>query len=615
MLAATNLTAASATLNANVNPNGAVTNVYYRYSTTNPGTCNDMFGTRAPTTGGTSLPAPSVVTPVPQAITGLSPGTTYYFCPLASNSVGQAVGGVQSFTTLAAPTVVTSAASSIGSTTATLNGSANPNRDATTGWFRYSTTNPTTCDDSFGTRFPATGGTSLGSGTSGVAFSQPLTGLSQGTTYFYCAIASNSVATSFGAVQTFTTTTAPTPVTLAATSVTATTATLQGSTNPNGMTTTAWFRYSATNPGTCSDAFGTRSPTSGGAALGSGSAPVAHSSAITGLVAGTTYYYCAIGSNSAGTGLGNVMTFTTPGAPSVTTLAPSAVGTTTATLEGAANPNLGTATGWFRYNTTNPVTCNDTFGTRTPTSGGTSLGAGSSPVPYSASITGLAQGTTYWVCAIASNAQGTRFGTPVSFTTTAGPTVSSSAATNIGNTSAQLNGNVNPRGSQTTGWFRYSTSSGTCSDTFGTRFPATGGVDLGSGSSTVPLNTVLTGLSPGTRYYFCAVGQNANGMDFGGMLNFTTTDVPVATTTAATSVTGSTAALNGSGTPNGLTATGWFRYSKTNPGTCDDTFGTRAPATGGTALGAGLTATTFTNTISGLSSTTTYYFCAIVQNS
>ena len=45
---------------------------------------------------------------------------------------------------------------------ATLNGTANPNGAATTGWFRYATTNPGTCNDSFGTRAPASGGTRAG---------------------------------------------------------------------------------------------------------------------------------------------------------------------------------------------------------------------------------------------------------------------------------------------------------------------------------------------------------------------------------------------------------------------------------------------------------------------
>jgi len=53
------------------------------------------------------------------------------------------------------------------------------------------------------------------------------------------------------------------------------------------------------------------------------------------------------------------------------------------TLNGAANPNGTSATGWFRYSTENPGMGDDTSGTRVPPSGGTALGAGSSAVPFS----------------------------------------------------------------------------------------------------------------------------------------------------------------------------------------------------------------------------------------
>jgi hypothetical protein len=194
-----------------------------------------------------------------------------------------------------------------------MNGSANPNRDATTGWFRYSTTNPGTCDDTFGTRVPASGGTSLGSGTSAVAYSQAVASLAAGTTYYYCAIASNSLGTSFGAVVSFTTSVPPTVTTSSATAVTSTSATLNGTANPNGTATTGWFRYSTTNPGTCNDLFGTRAPLNGGTLLGSGTTAVGYSQGITGLAPSTTYYVCAIASSAGATSFGSVVPFmTTP---------------------------------------------------------------------------------------------------------------------------------------------------------------------------------------------------------------------------------------------------------------------------------------------------------------
>src|SRR5207244_10150757 len=128
-----------------------------------------------------------------------------------------------------------------------------------------------------------------------------------------------------GAVLSFTTSAAPTVTTQAATGVSAGGATLNGAANPNLSATTGWFRYSSVNPGACSDTFGTRMPASGGVSLGAGSAAVGYGQIISGLTAATTYYFCAIANNSVGTNLGAVLTFTTPSAPAVTTLAPSGV--------------------------------------------------------------------------------------------------------------------------------------------------------------------------------------------------------------------------------------------------------------------------------------------------
>ncbi len=114
--------------------------------------------------------------------------------------------------------------------------------------------------------------------------------------------------------------------------------------------------------------------------------------------------------------LATVITYTPP-LPTVTTNAATLVGSTTATLNGSAVPNGATTTGWFRYATSNPVTCSDSFGTRAPSSGGTVLGFGSSSVNYSRAVTGLVPDMTYYACAIASSTAGTAVGSVVSFTT------------------------------------------------------------------------------------------------------------------------------------------------------------------------------------------------------
>lgn len=113
---------------------------------------------------------------------------------------------------------------------------------------------------------------------------------------------------------------APTVATTAATLVTSSSATLNGSANPNGETTTAYFRYSTSNPGAPNDSFGTRAPSSSSsdANLGSGTSEVPFARNLSGLLPGTTYYYCAIATNSYGTGFGEIKSFTTEGVTVIT---------------------------------------------------------------------------------------------------------------------------------------------------------------------------------------------------------------------------------------------------------------------------------------------------------
>jgi hypothetical protein len=210
---------------------------------------------------------------------------------------------------------------------------------------------------------------------------------------------------------------APQVVTTGASALTGTTATLNGSVNPGGASTTGWFRYATTSPGSANDTSGTRVPASGGSALGAGNSAVPYSLGITGLTPGTTYYYWAIAQNSLGTSFGAVVSFFTPLPPTVVTASASSVSNTSATLNGSGTPNGASTTGWFRYSTSNPGTANDTAGTRVPASGGTALGLGYSAIPFAQAITGLSPGTTYYFWAMTTSSEGTAFGAVLSFTT------------------------------------------------------------------------------------------------------------------------------------------------------------------------------------------------------
>ncbi|HEX2879600.1 MAG TPA: hypothetical protein VHO25_08680, partial [Polyangiaceae bacterium] len=589
---------------------GSTTTAWFRYAATDPGACDDSFGTATTTatyTGGT--------TGLFYLSTGpLLPNVTYYYCTIASNVYGTSFGSVVSFTTpLGAPSANTDAATVITGTQAQFNGSANPAGYPTTAWFRYSTSS--TCNDSVGTRVPATGGTDIGSGTTDVPFSFSTNSLTRGTTYYFCAIAENSMGKRWGSAQSFTTWSWPTVATQAATNMANTSATLNGSATPNQVATTGWFRVDIFAPANCNDTFGVRYPSSGGTDLGAGTSSVPFTYNLTGVPAAQIYYYCAIAENSEGKRYGTVQSFATTGAQEVTTNAQTALTATSVTLNGSVNLTGVSTTVGFRYGTTNPGTCDDSFGVLTSATSFTSqLGY----YNFNRSVTGLTPVTTYYYCARSTNTYGVGLGSVRSFTTpAAAPTTTTTAATLVTSTAAQLNGTSNPGGGSTTAWFRYDTvSPGTCNDTFGTRAPASSGTNVGVGTSSVPFAESLTGLAPSTTYYFCAISQNGAGKTFGSVLSFITPIPPTAVTNAATSLNDDSATLNGSGIPNQGATTGWFRYSTTDPVTCNDSFGTRAPVSGGTALGAGVTSVAFSQPLSNvLLPATTYYFCAITENS
>lgn len=136
---------------------------------------------------------------------GLEPDTTYHFRLVASNSGGAGEGSDVVFATLPnAPTVVTGAAADVHETRARLGGSVNPNGGPVT-----------TCEIEFGTT-TAYGQTrpcepSPGDGTSAVAVSAGVAGLSPGTTYHFRVRARNGGGLADGANGTFRTVDRPDP--------------------------------------------------------------------------------------------------------------------------------------------------------------------------------------------------------------------------------------------------------------------------------------------------------------------------------------------------------------------------------------------------------------------
>src|SRR4051794_31649281 len=125
-------------------------------------------------------------------------GVFYATLPAIRSDVAAMIAGSPPPPATVAPSVTTRAASSIGSSSATLAGSVNPNGSATTWWFQYG------ANTSYGSTAPSTAA-SAGSGTSAQPASVSLTGLRRKTRYHYRLVARNPAGTSYGADRTFST--------------------------------------------------------------------------------------------------------------------------------------------------------------------------------------------------------------------------------------------------------------------------------------------------------------------------------------------------------------------------------------------------------------------------
>jgi hypothetical protein len=139
----------------------------------------------------------------------------------------------------------------------------------------------------------------------------------------------------------------PLAMTGAATSVGFTTAVFNGSINPNGSASTAWFDWGTTP--TLPPALSTRTAL---APPGGGSNAVPYAVGFGDLLPGVTYYYRIGGSNGGGTTLGNIVQFTTSafGPPSVRNIGAEWVGPDFAfQMTGGVKPNGFETRAWFEW--------------------------------------------------------------------------------------------------------------------------------------------------------------------------------------------------------------------------------------------------------------------------
>ncbi len=249
--------------------------------------------------------------------------------------------------------------------------------------------------------------TSNGPGAS--SFSNNITGLVGGTTYYARAYASNVIGTYYGENISFTTT----PYGPIVISTRNTFNTSYESSSGGGNITSDGGR-SISERGVCWSL--SPNPTiPNDPKYISGSGPGIYTSYLLNLKSGTTYYTRAYAVINEGTSYGNEIVFTTlayalptVGTSAFSIVGPNAAGGGTAAYNGGGTPAT-TARG-VCYGTSPKPTLANSF-----TTDGTGNGTFSSSIP----LASLTANTTYYVRAYATNAAGTGYGSEVSFTTQA----------------------------------------------------------------------------------------------------------------------------------------------------------------------------------------------------
>ncbi|MCW1922146.1 cadherin-like beta sandwich domain-containing protein [Luteolibacter arcticus] len=388
-----------------------------------------------------------------------------------------------------AAVVGTSPAVVIDSSRATLNGTTTPHGAATV-YFEYGPT------AGFGSRTPDRDVSGAGGFAAGVS------GLSGATTYHFRSVLVNPAGTIYGETRQFTT--APNPpvaATGAPANVTASTATLVGAVNPNGVQASVYFEYGLTT------AYGQSTPVQ---KIPAGFATVGVQAPNLSLIANGAYHYRLVASNSAGTALGNDVIFSVTvgggsgtGAPTappvVTTVDAAGISTETAILRGTVNPNGGTTLVKFEYGLT------DSLGTATTLQG---IGNGDDAADVAIPVQGLLPGSTYHYRVSASNGLGTTPGDILTFTTDSPPpTAVTGDSTVLTTTSVRIDGSARARGALAEVWIDYGTD--------GVSFDSVQATPVSvSGDQVTPVSAEVDELDQGVTYYYRvrAVGPGGEGV-------------------------------------------------------------------------------------------------------
>ena len=185
------------------------------------------------------------------------------------------------------------------------------------------------------------------------------------------------------------------------------------------------------------------------------------------------------------------------------------------------------------------------------------------------------------------------------FTAFVGPTVSTDPATDITETSATLNGTIDPGGVQSSYRYEYGldTNYGTTTDP----------VDAGSGTGSNSAPQGVVGLDPNTTYHYRIVGSNSSGPILGEDLFFTTVAAPpvVGSSAVVSAITPTSVRVHGSVDPNHSATNFYVEYGTTTG------YGS---ATAPESAGDSPADTPVDTSLTGLAAGTLYHFRIVADN-
>jgi len=287
--------------------------------------------------------------------------------------------------------------------------------------------------------------------------------------------------------------------------------------------------------------------------------------------------------------------FTTPNPPSVTGGSASSVTGQSAVLNGNINPNGAATTYVFQYGL-QKLAITPTYES---SSASHDAGSGQASAPASGTISSLTPGTAYHFRVVATSARGTSYGQDVIFTTPDLPGAVTVGASSVTAQSTVLNGTVNPEGVAASYYFEYGSTS-----TYGN---STAVQNAGSGQTSAPASTTLSGLLPGQTYHFRLVATSAGGVAYGQDALFVTQAAkPSGVTGQATDVTYRSAGLCGTVDAMGAETSYYFQYGATAA------YGRKSSIQ---SLPADAVATAVLAAISGLQYNTHYHYRIVATNS